>query len=92
MTARHSNVRKIRIQQRWKGEEVAEALNISLPAYYKKETGQLRFSLEEAKALSDFFGLSIEEIFFTDEIPKMENAFSHKIQNRESENDADSSE
>lgn len=33
-------------------------------AYYKKENGTVKFTLEEAKKIADYIGLSIEEIFF----------------------------
>ncbi|BCZ46972.1 hypothetical protein psyc5s11_30390 [Clostridium gelidum] len=33
-------------------------------AYYKKEMGNVNFTLIEAKKISDFFNMPIEEIFF----------------------------
>ena len=47
-------------------------LGITLSAYGKKENSHLRFSLNEAKKLSDFYGVSIEAIFFGNDISKME--------------------
>lgn len=37
-------------------------------AYCKKELGYVPLSLNEARVISDFFGKSIDEIFFTNEI------------------------
>lgn len=33
-------------------------------AYYKKENGNVKFTLNEAKIIADFLKLPIEEIFF----------------------------
>ena len=41
-------------------------------AYYKKESGIVKFSLEEAWTISNFFELSIEEIFFSNQDSKTE--------------------
>jgi len=41
-------------------------------AYYKKETGHTKFSLIEAKKIANHFGLKIENIFFADELSKMD--------------------
>nr|WP_207716408.1 XRE family transcriptional regulator [Clostridium beijerinckii] len=38
-------------------------------AYYKKESGSVKFTLHEAKKISDFFKLSIEQIFFDSHVP-----------------------
>ncbi len=38
-------------------------------AYYKKENGTVKFTLEEAKKISDYIGMSIEDIFFTNNVP-----------------------
>ncbi|MDS1004988.1 helix-turn-helix domain-containing protein [Clostridium sporogenes] len=44
--------------------DVSKLLGISLHSYCNKENGKLKFTLNEAKQLSDLFKLSIEEIFF----------------------------
>jgi DNA-binding XRE family transcriptional regulator len=33
-------------------------------AYYKKESGIIKFSVEEARKIAGFFEMSIEDIFF----------------------------
>ena len=40
--------------------------------YCKKELGDLKFSLEEAKALAEFFKLPVEVLFFKEKSSKME--------------------
>ncbi|NFO40829.1 helix-turn-helix transcriptional regulator [Clostridium botulinum] len=52
-------------------KNVAQMLGISLTTYSKKETGKTQFSLEEAKKISDYFNLSIEQLFFTEEVNLM---------------------
>lgn len=37
-------------------------------AYYKKESGRIKFSLKDALALSKFFGESVENLFSENEI------------------------
>jgi DNA-binding XRE family transcriptional regulator len=59
-----SNVRKIRLEKNISAQVVINALGITHCTYYKKELGQLRFSLLEAKVISNLFDMSIEDIFF----------------------------
>ena len=49
-------------------EDVAKYLKISNVSYSYKETGKQDFRLLEAKALSELFNASIEDIFFTDKV------------------------
>lgn len=49
-------------------EDVANYLKIGKVSYSYKETGKQDFRLSEAKALSDLFNVSIEEIFFTEPV------------------------
>ena len=41
-------------------------------AYQKKETGNVPFTLREAKVIADFLGHDISEVFFDDEVSKEE--------------------
>ena len=63
---------KLRIIRNGKGvtaREMADLLGLATEAaYYKKETGAIKFSLEEAKKVSDRLELPIGEIFFADEV------------------------
>ncbi len=57
----------IKVKREEKGilqEHLADLLGISVPNYSKKEAGIVKFSLEEAKKLSDYFSVSIDELFF----------------------------
>ena len=50
-------------------KNMAELLNLkTASAYCKKELGHVPFSLQEAKIISDFYGKTIEEIFFADKL------------------------
>lgn len=58
-------LRQIRKEKRITCEEMAEELGLQTKAAYnKKEHGKVKFTLQEAKKISEIFGMSIEEIFF----------------------------
>lgn len=67
-----SILKELREKHNKEQRELAEYLEISAPNYSKKEAGQVRFSLIEAKKLSEYFNLTIDEIFFNDEVSKQE--------------------
>ena len=50
---------------------LAELLELKTKAaYYKKESGIVKFSVEEARKIAEYFGMQIEEIFFEEEVAK----------------------
>lgn len=54
------------IARREKGDTqkaIAKKLSISPQRYQLKESGKARFSLDEAKILSDLYGMPIDELF-----------------------------
>lgn len=62
-------LRKVRQEKNIKAKEIAEKLGLKTEgAYYKKETGNVPFTLEEGKIISDMLNMPIEEIFFTNEL------------------------
>lgn len=67
-----SKIRRLREKRHLTQAEMADYLGMSLANYGKKENNQIRFSINEAKKLSDFFGLSIEQIFFDDKFSEIE--------------------
>ena len=73
-----SKIRRLREDNNLTQAQMANYLGMSLANYGKKENNQIRFSINEAKRLSDFFGLSIEQIFFDYKFSKGENEFSKK--------------
>lgn len=46
--------------------EIAEKLNISPQRYYLYEKGKRRLPVKLAKKLADYYGVTLEEIFFGD--------------------------
>ncbi|MBO3444840.1 helix-turn-helix transcriptional regulator [Clostridium sp. CCUG 7971] len=47
-----------------KQSEVAEFLEISPNTYWNKENGKTEFTISEAKKLSEYFDISVMELFF----------------------------
>ncbi len=68
----YEDLRKIRNERGIKMKECADVIGVKEACYCKKELGTLRFSVEEAKKLADFFGLPIEKLFHREESSKME--------------------
>ena len=59
--------RKLKAERELKNvnqSDVAEFLGISLGTYYNKENGKTEFTISEAKRLSEYFGVSVLELFF----------------------------
>lgn len=62
-------LRELRNSKNISAEEMASMLGLETKAaYYKKEAGNVKFTLVEAKKISDFLNLPIEKIFFTNEV------------------------
>ncbi len=59
-----SKVKEVRSKHNFTKSEVAKYLNLTLNGYSMKERGKRKFTLDEAKMLSDLFDISIEELFF----------------------------
>lgn len=69
----YENLRAIRNARNISALDMAEVLGLQTKAaYYKKESGNIRFSLEEANKISKFLDMKIEDIFFDDEVSKTE--------------------
>lgn len=63
------NLRKIRREKKINAKEIANRMGLKTEgAYYKKEAGNVPFTLEEGKIIADIFKMPIEEIFFADEL------------------------
>lgn len=57
-------VRERRIRAGISGMAMARLMGINIPTYYRKEAGQIKWSLDESKFLADFFKTTIDELFF----------------------------
>lgn len=67
-----TTVRVFRESKGLKQEDFAAIIHTSKVNYSKKEKGSVKFSLNEARAISNNFGESIEQIFFAHEVSKNE--------------------
>jgi len=69
----YEKLRTIRNNKSVSAIEMAELLGLkTAAAYYKKETGAIRISMFEAKLISERLNMSIEDIFFADEVSVIE--------------------
>ncbi|WP_437131243.1 helix-turn-helix transcriptional regulator [Peptostreptococcus russellii] len=64
----YKNLSNKRKEKQYTLEEMAKYLGISKSSYYKKEIGEIKISLSEAKKLADFFEINIEALFFNNEV------------------------
>lgn len=63
-------LRKLREDRGLKLQDMSDLLGLkTASAYYKKETGAVPITLEEAKIISDCFKMPMEKIFFPDNFP-----------------------
>jgi transcriptional regulator with XRE-family HTH domain len=60
------NLRFLRLMYGKTQKDISIVLGLSLVQYAKKENGKAHFNLVEAKELSEYFEISIEKIFFSD--------------------------
>lgn len=63
-----SKVKELREAENIEQRDMAKVIGVSPASYSKKENGIIRFSLNEAKNIADFFHKSIEEIFYPEEV------------------------
>ncbi len=65
-------LKKIREESGTTQEKMAELLGYRHKSGYSKlENGERKISIEQAKIISDFFNMSIEDIFFESSVNKM---------------------
>lgn len=71
------NLQKLRyerLSRRLTQEEMAKAIGVTRTTYYKKETGNIKISVEEFSVLLDVLGIPQDQagIFFTLKVPDWE--------------------
>lgn len=67
------SIREVRLNKGIRSKTISDLIGIKRITYYKKETGAVKFSLDEAKKIADFMGMPIEEVFFAEtEIEEIE--------------------
>lgn len=58
------HLRRARKEKGIPAQEMAELLGLQTKAaYYKKETGATKFTLDEARLVADMLGMPIEKVF-----------------------------
>lgn len=67
-----SSIKTFRESMGLKQEDIAKIINVSTVNYSKKENGAVKFSLNEARQISEYFRMPIESIFFAHEVSKNE--------------------
>lgn len=66
-----SELKNLRLSRGVSACKMAKILGLGTSAaYYKKESGLIRFSLADAQKISNYFGKSIEKIFFDEKVSK----------------------
>ncbi|MGB3103943.1 helix-turn-helix domain-containing protein [Sphingobacterium siyangense] len=84
-------IRFLRQQKGWNQRDVAERLNISIPAFSKIENGITDVNLSRLNQLSKLFNLSIVQLFSTSDSGENNtrieviNSITYKLQQRTSE-------
>lgn len=69
----HEKLRYIRNNRGISAKDMADLLGLKTEAaYYKKEGGLIKFSLLEARKISEKLDLLIEDIFFDDKVSIVE--------------------
>jgi Predicted transcriptional regulators len=63
-------LRELREENNLKQRLLAKLIGVSLSSYNKKENGEVRFSLKEAKIIAEYFEKPIEDIFFEESVSK----------------------
>lgn len=67
-----SSIKTFRESMGLKQEDIAKIISVSTVNYSKKENGAVKFSLNEARQISEYFRMPIESIFFAHEVSKNE--------------------
>jgi len=64
----YEKLKEIRIKKGYSIEQIAKVIEKSPCNYFKKENGEVKFSVSEAIKISKFLHKKVEDIFFTDEL------------------------
>lgn len=69
----YEKLKKIREKKGYTIEDMAQIIGKSPCNYYKKENGNVKFSVSEAIKISKFLKCKTEKIFFEDKLSENEN-------------------
>ncbi len=62
----YEKLKQIREKKGYSIDDMAKIINKSPCNYFKKENGDVKFSVNEAIAISNFLKCKVEKIFFSD--------------------------
>lgn len=82
MNALGKKIRLLRHQKGWSQEDVAQRLDISIPAFSKIETGITDVNLSRLNQISKLFGLSLVQLLSTTD-PEEDKQIQNKVQELE---------
>ena len=68
----YQKLKEIREKNGYTIEDIAKVIGKSAPNYYKKENGDVKFSVNEALLIAKFFKRKVETIFFKSELSETE--------------------
>lgn len=69
----YENLKNLREKKGYSIEDMARIIGKSPCNYFKKENGDVKFSVNEALEISKKLKTKVEKIFFTDELSESEN-------------------
>lgn len=68
----YEKLKKLRDKKGYSIEDMAKVINKSPCNYFKKEIGDVKFSVNEALKIAEFLKTKVEKIFFKDELSETE--------------------
>lgn len=68
----YEKLKELREKKKYTIDDMACVIGKSAPNYYKKENGDVKFSVNEAILISKFLKTKVEKIFFTEELSDTE--------------------
>lgn len=68
----YEKLKEVREKKGYTIEDMAQVINKSPCNYFKKENGDVKFSVNEALQISNFLKTKVEEIFFKNELSENE--------------------
>jgi DNA-binding XRE family transcriptional regulator len=69
----YEKLKEVREKKGYTIEDMAQVINKSPCNYFKKENGDVKFSVNEALEIADFLKTKVEKIFFKNELSENEN-------------------
>lgn len=68
----YEKLKELREKKGYTIDDMADVIGKSAPNYYKKENGDVKFSVNEALKISKFLKCKVETIFFKNELSENE--------------------